>query len=91
MHIPDGYLSPRTCVVFYAVMAPVWYMAARRVEKALKVKELRELLGSDVGIVVGGAPFRFDPLLWREVGADAFGRTAADAVNIVAHLAEARR
>ncbi len=53
---------------------------------ALKVKEVRSLLdakGARVRIVVGGAPFLFDPALWREVGADAMGRNAADAVAIV--------
>lgn len=40
MHIPDGYLSPKTCAVFYAVMAPVWILASRRVEKTLKLKQL---------------------------------------------------
>lgn len=40
MHIPDGYLSPKTCAVFYAVMLPVWYVAARRVEKTLRLREL---------------------------------------------------
>lgn len=53
---------------------------------ALKVKALRAALdasGTSVRIAVGGAPFRFDPELWREVGADAMGRSAADAVAIV--------
>jgi methanogenic corrinoid protein MtbC1 len=36
-----------------------------------------------IRVLVGGAPFLFDPNLWREVGADAMGRTAADAVSIV--------
>lgn len=40
MHIPDGYLSPKTSAVFFAVMLPVWYIASRRVEAALKLKEL---------------------------------------------------
>jgi cobalt/nickel transport system permease protein len=35
MHIPDGYLSPQTCVVMYAVAAPFWYVAAQRVKKLL--------------------------------------------------------
>ncbi|MEK7772760.1 MAG: energy-coupling factor ABC transporter permease, partial [Deltaproteobacteria bacterium] len=38
MHIPDGYLSPKTCAVFYAAMAPVWYAASRRVERSLKLR-----------------------------------------------------
>lgn len=40
MHIPDGYLSPKTCGVFYAVMAPIWYLAARRLQKTLHAKEI---------------------------------------------------
>lgn len=53
---------------------------------ALKVKVLRAALdekGLQVRIAVGGAPFLFDPELWREVGADAMGRNAAEAVSIV--------
>ncbi|MDD1622001.1 MAG: cobalamin-dependent protein [Methylococcaceae bacterium] len=53
---------------------------------ALKVKTLRAALdarGAQVRIVVGGAPFLFDSELWREVGADAMGCNAADAVTIV--------
>lgn len=40
-----------------------------------------------VKVVVGGAPFRFDPSLWREVGADATGATASEAGAIVRRLA----
>jgi methanogenic corrinoid protein MtbC1 len=43
---------------------------------ALKVKAVRSALdarGRQVKIAVGGAPFLFDPELWREVGADAMG------------------
>jgi len=32
---------------------------------------------------VGGAPFIFDPNLWQEVGADAMGRNAADAIKLL--------
>jgi methanogenic corrinoid protein MtbC1 len=58
---------------------------------ALRVKDLRASLdraASPVKIVVGGAPFRFDPELWREVGADAFGTTANEAVDILRQLIE---
>ncbi|HEY0846366.1 MAG TPA: cobalamin-dependent protein [Noviherbaspirillum sp.] len=58
---------------------------------ALKVRALREALvarGRHIRIVVGGAPFLFDPQLWREVGADAMGRNAADAVAIVGRWME---
>jgi cobalt/nickel transport system permease protein len=36
MHIPDGYLSPQSCAVLYAVSAPVWVVAGRRVRKVVK-------------------------------------------------------
>lgn len=38
-----------------------------------------------VKVVVGGAPFRFDEQLWQHVGADAMGRSATDALRIVAN------
>ena len=56
---------------------------------ALKVREVCDQLkarGADIRVVVGGAPFLFDAELWREVGADAMGRSAADAVTIVERL-----
>lgn len=40
MHIPDGYLSPATCGVFYAVMAPIWATASRKVQKTLKARQV---------------------------------------------------
>ena len=58
---------------------------------ALKVKELRRALnqaGCRVKIIVGGAPFRFDAHLWREVEADAMGTTASDALRIINELLE---
>ncbi len=35
MHIPDGYLSPATCVAAYAAAAPFWYVAVKRVKRVL--------------------------------------------------------
>ncbi|WP_417908953.1 cobalamin B12-binding domain-containing protein [Candidatus Electronema sp. PJ] len=58
---------------------------------ALQVKTLRELLdaaGSPAKIIVGGAPFRFDPELWQEVGADGTGNNAAEAVRAAARFVE---
>lgn len=40
MHIPDGYLSPATCAVFYGVMAPMWYLSSKKASAALGVKGL---------------------------------------------------
>lgn len=53
---------------------------------ALKVREVcMRLKAADdrIRIVVGGAPFRFDDQLWQEIGADAQGNGAADAVRLV--------
>lgn len=44
----------------------------RLIEKELNVK-----------VVVGGAPFRFDKQLYKEVGADAMCETASDAVVLI--------
>ena len=55
---------------------------------ALKVNEVCQrlkALDSGIKVAVGGAPFLFDAELWREVGADAMGRNASDAVAIVNH------
>lgn len=38
MHIPDGYLSPSTCVALYAAAAPFWYVAAQRVRRMLSTR-----------------------------------------------------
>ncbi|NTV97347.1 MAG: cobalt transporter CbiM, partial [Thiobacillus sp.] len=38
MHIPDGYLSPATCVLAYAAALPFWYVAFRRVNRALHTR-----------------------------------------------------
>src|ERR1700757_1033481 len=38
MHIPDGYLSPATCAIFYGAAAPFWYMALRRCKRVLNAR-----------------------------------------------------
>lgn len=56
---------------------------------ALRVKQLKESFvsrGMDVKLVVGGAPFRFDPELWREVGADATSPTASGVLKTLRSL-----
>jgi len=53
---------------------------------ALKVKTVcARLKAADpsLRIIVGGAPFLFDEQMWQEVGADAMGRSAAEAVSLV--------
>lgn len=51
---------------------------------ALGIKKLTsELSGSGIKVIVGGAPFRFDSELWKEVGADAMGKDSSEALEIV--------
>jgi len=38
MHIPDGYLSPSTCVALYGASLPFWTVALRRVKKLLATR-----------------------------------------------------
>jgi methanogenic corrinoid protein MtbC1 len=51
---------------------------------ALKIKEITsQLAGEGVTVIVGGAPFRFDPELGKEVGADWVCHTASDAIAVI--------
>ena len=51
MHIPDGYLGPATCGIFYAIMLPIWTTASRIVKRTLKAKQ--------VPVLAIGAAFSF--------------------------------
>jgi len=51
MHIPDGYLGPVTCGVFYALMLPIWALASKIVKKTLNAKQ--------VPLLAIGAAFSF--------------------------------
>jgi trimethylamine corrinoid protein len=58
---------------------------------ALKVKDLADGLASldpRPVLFVGGAPFRLDPELWREVGADGAGHNSGDALRLVRSVLE---
>ena len=58
---------------------------------ALKISELIKNIkerGLLVKVVVGGAPFRFDTNLYKEIGADAMGKNASDIINIISELKE---
>ncbi len=53
---------------------------------ALRAKEAIARIRNELPktkVIVGGAPFNFDPSLWQEVGADAMGRTATETLEIV--------
>lgn len=53
---------------------------------ALHVRDVRlglDAAGLSIPIYVGGAPFRLDPALWREVGASAMGASSTEAIRLV--------
>ncbi len=53
MHIPDGYLGPTTCGIFYAAMLPIWTAASRIVKKTLKAKQVPMLaIGAAFSFVI---------------------------------------
>lgn len=53
-----------------------------------RVRELLRDRGLDrrIKLVVGGAPYRFDDSLYRQVEADAWGATAVDGTHVIARL-----
>lgn len=56
---------------------------------ALRVKELIESLAPlGTKVIVGGAPFRFDPSLAAEVGAEYVGNDSAEALALVNEILE---
>lgn len=64
-------------------------ISALMLPAALKVRKVVDGLkkvSPRTRVIVGGAPFRFDPELWKEVGADAMGVTASDTLALVQSL-----
>jgi cobalt/nickel transport system permease protein len=43
VHVPDGYLSPQTCAAAYAVAVPTWSVAANRVTRVVKTRNVPTL------------------------------------------------
>lgn len=57
MHIPDGYLGPATCGVFYTIMLPIWAAASKIVSKVMKAKQ--------VPLMAMGAAFSFVVMMFN--------------------------
>ncbi|MBF0494387.1 MAG: energy-coupling factor ABC transporter permease, partial [Candidatus Omnitrophica bacterium] len=57
MHIPDGYLGPETCGLFYAAMLPIWAAASRIVKKTLSARQ--------VPLLAIGAAFSFVVMMFE--------------------------
>lgn len=58
---------------------------------AKRVKEVSDQLkvrGATTRIIVGGAPFRMDDQLWKEVGADAVGTDTVKALQVTQQMIE---
>lgn len=67
----------------------VLLISALMLPSALKVREVRDeldRLGVRCDIVVGGAPFRLDPALYREVGADRCCSAASEVLFALSEL-----
>lgn len=64
----------------------VLFVSVLMLASALQIRELSRKLreaGCSTRIVVGGAPFRFDQRLWKDVEADAMGMFASDAPGLI--------
>jgi cobalt/nickel transport system permease protein len=72
VHIPDGYLSPVSCAALYAADLPVWGVAAKRVTKVVKSR--------DVPLLAIGAAFCFLTMMFN---VPVPGGTTAHAVGAV--------
>jgi len=57
MHIPDGYLSPQTCAVLGAAVVPIIGIAAMKLKKTLKDKQ--------VPLLAIGAAFSFTIMMYN--------------------------
>jgi cobalt/nickel transport system permease protein len=40
MHVPDNYMSPSTCAVFWAAMLPVWALAVKKIKKEISIQKV---------------------------------------------------
>ncbi len=76
----DAIATVRTGTVEVLLLSCLMVSSALRIERLCAAIHAESL---PVKVIVGGAPFRFDENLWREVGADAMGRTASQALTLI--------
>ncbi|MBN2273712.1 MAG: cobalamin-dependent protein [Bacteroidales bacterium] len=75
------------CEIIEKKKIKILLLSVLMLPSALRIKKLKEkLAGSGIKIIVGGAPFRFDEELWKEVGADAYGKDSSEAIDLVTKL-----
>lgn len=73
---------------------PVCFISVLMLPSAYAVADVKTGLLKekiDTKLVVGGAPFRLNHKLWKEVGADDFGKTAGDALSLAARYVSVER
>jgi len=71
----------------------VLLLSSLMLSSALRIEKLCGTIKAEnlpVMVLVGGAPFRFDEGLWREIGADAMGSTASQAPGLIRALTGGR-
>ena len=64
----------------------VLLLSSLMLSSALRIEKLCGTIKTEnlpVKVLVGGAPFRFDESLWREIGADGMGSTASQAPDLI--------
>lgn len=79
------------CTRIIADKIKIILISTLMLRSALMIKTVKNNLtesGYGTRIIVGGAPFRFDPQLFKEVGADAMGSSGLEAVKIVTQIME---
>ena len=81
----DVLSTVRTGTVEVLLLSCLMLSSALRIERLCATIHAENL---PVKVIVGGAPFRFDGNLWREVGADAMGRTASQALTLIGAVVE---
>ncbi len=74
--------------------ADIIAISALMVDPALRIREVREEMkrrwAEKIRLLVGGAPFRYNPKLYEVVGADATAPTAYEAIAVAKRLLEGR-
>ena len=40
MHIPDGYLSPLTCIIMFLIVLPFWVIGVRRIRQSMNARSV---------------------------------------------------
>lgn len=89
MDLGGGLTSDQLVEIVKKEEIKILLLSSLMLPSALHIKKLKPMLNNhDVKIVVGGAPFRFDKELWKEVEADAFGNDSSEAVAIVTKMME---